>query len=197
MSEDRFDELGIPRRGFLKKTAAAAFVAPVVVSFGLDGIAEADTGSFSNQTCGNQAFPNQADQHITQAINSVEGALFFGQIDNKGVAKSLVHKLENAEAYIASGDFSDACGLLASVQSELLAQMGKHVDVEAAQKIGQQVIGRRLAGDRGAARRSSNPPSLERQFRRAPEYRARRSAGRVDPVHRRRRAAGSHRPRNG
>jgi hypothetical protein len=139
MSEDRFAELGIPRRGFLKKTAATAFVAPVVVSFGLDGIAEADTGTFSNQTCGNQTFSNQQILEIGRAIEQVEAALHFGQIDNEGVAKSLIHKLVNALAYLESGDVSDTCTLLASVQSELLAQMGKHITFEAAQKIGQAV----------------------------------------------------------
>ena len=131
MSEDRFDELGIPRRGFLKKTATAAFVAPVVVSFGLDGIAEADTGSFSNQRCGNGGFPNQADSDIHAAIRAVELAFREGHIDNEGVAKSLVQKLENADAYLANGDQVDACGLLASVQSELVAQMRKHITSQA------------------------------------------------------------------
>jgi hypothetical protein len=135
MSEDRFQELGIPRRGFLKKTASAAFVAPVVVSFGLDGVAGADTGSFSNQTICNQAFPNQAFHDINEAFHALFVAFDEGQIDNRGVFNSLRHKLENADAYIASGDISDACGLLASLQSELVAQMGKHITPSAVSQI--------------------------------------------------------------
>jgi hypothetical protein len=135
MSEDRFEELGIPRRGFLKKTAATAFVAPVVVSFGLDGIAEADTGSFSNQTCGNQTISNQTFFDVNQALAAVVAAFEGGQITNKGVFKSLVHKLENTDAYIRNDDLSDACTLLASVQSELVAQMGKHIDPSAVSQI--------------------------------------------------------------
>jgi hypothetical protein len=139
MSEDRFAELGIPRRGFLKKTAATAFVAPVVVSFGLDGIAEADTGSFSNQTCGNQTFSNQANFEIQSAVQAVEVAFRGGGIDNEGVAKSLFRKLENALAYLDSGDISDACGLLAAVQSELVAQMNKHITPLAVSRISRPV----------------------------------------------------------
>jgi hypothetical protein len=54
MTQDRLDELGIPRRSFLKK-AGAVFVAPVVVSFALDGVAEAQASSMPNQS-----FPNQS-----------------------------------------------------------------------------------------------------------------------------------------
>jgi anaerobic selenocysteine-containing dehydrogenase len=60
MSDERIEELGLPRRGFLKKAAAAAFAAPVIASFGLDGIAEARTGShgFSNMTYANMTYAN-------------------------------------------------------------------------------------------------------------------------------------------
>jgi hypothetical protein len=57
MGEERMDELGVTRRSFLKRVGAAAFVAPVVVSFGMDGIAEAHS-SFPNQTFGNQVQNN-------------------------------------------------------------------------------------------------------------------------------------------
>ena len=63
MSDERLDELGIPRRSFLKRAGAAAFVAPVVVSFGLDGMAQARPSAFRNQTCGNQTFANQQGQN--------------------------------------------------------------------------------------------------------------------------------------
>lgn len=49
MAGDRLDELGIPRRSFLKKSVGAVFVAPVVVSFALDGVAEARTSALPNQ----------------------------------------------------------------------------------------------------------------------------------------------------
>ncbi len=74
MGNERLLELGIPRRGFLKKAAVAGFVAPVVVSFGLDGVAEASarrpllpglnnhalTQLYPNQCYPNQIFGNQS-----------------------------------------------------------------------------------------------------------------------------------------
>ena len=59
MSDERLGELGIPRRRFLKGAAAASFVAPVVASFGLDGVAHASVVTIPNQSIGNQCEPNQ------------------------------------------------------------------------------------------------------------------------------------------
>jgi hypothetical protein len=64
MSTDRFEELGLPRRAFLKKAAGAALIAPAIVSFGMDLVAEgpnvAAAQSSPNQSCPNQSYPNQA-----------------------------------------------------------------------------------------------------------------------------------------
>jgi hypothetical protein len=66
MSTDRLDELGIPRRAFLKRAAGAALIAPAIVSFGMDVIAEgpsvsaAPVQSQPNQCLPNQSFANQA-----------------------------------------------------------------------------------------------------------------------------------------
>jgi hypothetical protein len=55
MADDagRDDEIDHSRRAFIKKGLAAAFVAPVIVSFALDGVAEAredrERQRFSNQ----------------------------------------------------------------------------------------------------------------------------------------------------
>ena len=62
MSTKHLDELGVPRRAFLKKAGAAALAAPVIVSFGMDAIAEGSTSTglakpgqcFPNQTFANQ-----------------------------------------------------------------------------------------------------------------------------------------------
>ena len=50
MSEQRWDELGVSRGHFLRRLVVGAFVAPVVVSFGLDGTASAHL----RQSCSNQ-----------------------------------------------------------------------------------------------------------------------------------------------
>ena len=73
MTEERLQQLGVTRRNFLTKMAAVAFVAPVVVTFGLDGVAPADAtpGSrFGNQTFGNQCFGNQSFGN--QSLQEVE-----------------------------------------------------------------------------------------------------------------------------
>ncbi len=66
MSTDRFKELGLPRRAFLKKAEGAALIAPAIVSFGMDVIAEGPSlaatpaQSQPNQCLPNQSYPNQA-----------------------------------------------------------------------------------------------------------------------------------------
>jgi hypothetical protein len=66
MSDERLDELGLPRRRFLKK-AAAVFAAPAVVSFFLDGVAEAHERHWlANQTYANQTHPNQCHPNQTE-----------------------------------------------------------------------------------------------------------------------------------
>lgn len=57
MSTERLEELGVPRRTFLKKATFAALGAPLIVSFGLDAIAEGATTP--GQSKPNQCFPNQ------------------------------------------------------------------------------------------------------------------------------------------
>lgn len=61
MSTDRLDELGLPRRAFLKKAAGAVLIAPAIVSFGMDVIAEGpNVSAFPAQSQPNQCFPNQS-----------------------------------------------------------------------------------------------------------------------------------------
>jgi len=57
MSTERLEELGVPRRAFLMK-GAAALAAPLIVSFGIDAIAEGT--AYGGQSKPNQCFPNQA-----------------------------------------------------------------------------------------------------------------------------------------
>jgi hypothetical protein len=80
MSDERIEELGLPRRTFLKR-AAAVFAAPVVASFALDGIAEAHQReeqprqTFANQTAReeqeepNQTFANQTAREEQEEPN--------------------------------------------------------------------------------------------------------------------------------
>ncbi len=59
------DSVSRSRRSFIKKFAAGAFMAPVIASFALDGMASASplptfpNQGFPNQSCANQVLPNQ------------------------------------------------------------------------------------------------------------------------------------------
>jgi len=61
MSDERLDELGLRRRAFLKRAAAAGFAAPLVVSFGMDGVAMAKRQRSPNQGPDSKPpqYPNQ------------------------------------------------------------------------------------------------------------------------------------------
>jgi hypothetical protein len=60
MSDERdpLESVEPTRRSFIKKMAAAAFVAPIVTSFGMETLASASSGR-PNHTFPNQTFPNQ------------------------------------------------------------------------------------------------------------------------------------------
>lgn len=124
MSEDRMQKLGIPRRKFLQSAAATAFVTPAVVSFGLDGIAEAHPGQhFHNQThqsCANQTFPNQseAELDLVNVISLVLTGLTTREF-SYGRAHSLSGKALNAALAVAGDRCHDLCPKLNSLVKEI------------------------------------------------------------------------------
>jgi hypothetical protein len=64
------NEAGPSRRAFLVRFAGAAFAAPVIASFALDGVAQASERSYHhqgqpNQTSGNQGSPKQCHPNQT------------------------------------------------------------------------------------------------------------------------------------
>lgn len=134
MSDERLQQLGIPRRKFLKSTAAAAFVAPVVVSFGLDGIAEAHQHPFPNQTVGNQTFPNQfcpnqafanqsfvAEQDLVQLISQIVDGVRSGALDF-GEANSLAERALHAALQLAASRVDGACAELDEIVRRIEAR---------------------------------------------------------------------------
>jgi hypothetical protein len=121
MSDDRLSELGIPRRRFLKNTAAAAFVAPVVVSFGLDAIAEAHTGSLPNQCLPNQSFPNQfsrAEHDLVDVIGIVITLVQNGKL-GFGPAHSMSEKALKAALQLANDHPKPACAKINALVNEI------------------------------------------------------------------------------
>ena len=64
------NDAGPSRRAFLVRFAGAAFAAPVIASFALDGVAQASERSYHhqghpNQTTGNQGHPKQGHPNQT------------------------------------------------------------------------------------------------------------------------------------
>jgi hypothetical protein len=120
MSDERLEQLGIPRRRFLTRTAAAAFVAPVVVSFGLDGVAEAHGHHHPNMTCANMTMPNQvaAEQDLVMLIGRIVMDVQSDMLDF-GRANSLAEKALHAALQLASGHDNGACAKIDALVNEL------------------------------------------------------------------------------
>jgi hypothetical protein len=131
MSDEQLEALGLPRRAFLKKAAVSVFVAPVVVSFGLDGIAEASpTQCAPNQTFSNQFF--MLSRIITVAESN-------GAIKPAGIALSLLAKLTTAHEQFLACDFADAAATLQELENELSALSAKHIDPDLANALTFQI----------------------------------------------------------
>ncbi len=123
MSTERLDELGLPRRAFLKKAGAAALAAPLIVSFGMDAIAEGSTpagASFANQTHPTACYPNQiyANQLVEpgEPLNGILRALL------EAVYASSLGYVKPALGYQRASEL----GSLAT-EAELIAASGKYV----------------------------------------------------------------------
>jgi hypothetical protein len=120
MSTDRFKELGLPRRAFLKKAAGAALLTPAIVSFGMDMIAEgpsiAAAQSSPNQSYPNQSYPNQAlypGHALWDILDAILVAVYESQHGlTPAVTTSVADKLASlameAGILAASGDSSGA-----------------------------------------------------------------------------------------
>ncbi len=52
----QFSGVGTNRRVFMRRSAAKAFLAPLITSFALEGIAVADNADPSRERCGSQSY---------------------------------------------------------------------------------------------------------------------------------------------
>lgn len=98
MSSERLEELGVPRRAFLKRAGAAALAAPLIVSFGLDAVAEGATGqSQPNQCLANQSLPNQTEEFppVFNILQSFWDAVSIGRKLSPPINLSSVQALAN------------------------------------------------------------------------------------------------------
>jgi hypothetical protein len=136
MSTDRFEELGLPRRAFLKKAAGAALIAPAIASFGMDVIAEGSSAAAApvqtqpNQCFPNQSYPNQAlypGHALWDVLDTILVAVYESQHGltpavTTHTADKLASLAMQAGIVAASGDSSGAFGIwsqfIAKVEAE-------------------------------------------------------------------------------
>jgi hypothetical protein len=64
-------------------------------------------------------------------INYINSAFVVGEIDNRGIVRSLIQKL--AAAQLAAGQAREE--LLTAFKNEVVAQTGKHIDAAVAQRL--------------------------------------------------------------
>lgn len=138
MSTDRLDELGVPRRAFLKKAAAAAIAAPVIVSFGMDAVAES-APTKPKQCHPNQSIPNQIYQP-SAAYNRILQAILLAASEfasprlSFAEANSLAVMTIDAELMAVAGNLTQASqrwGLLIAH----VKQSHTHISAELAEEI--------------------------------------------------------------
>jgi hypothetical protein len=150
MSDERIRVLGIRRRSFLKQGAAAALAAPVAVSFGLDGIAEARPQTVPKQTFGHpSASLYDAQVELTPMLDWILNALARGLVRRR-LASSLAQKLLGALLDVADKNASSACMTLQAFVGEVQREKtqlpdGLACDLLARAKRTQQKLGCGLA----------------------------------------------------
>lgn len=122
MTEERSQELGIPRRKFLKVGAGAAFAAPVIASFGLDGVAEsAGRGPVPCQYNANQSASrgmHVIQEHLMPAVTIVLQYRWIGTVQ-ADAARRLTDELLTAALEIANHNFGLACRTLSDLTNDV------------------------------------------------------------------------------
>jgi hypothetical protein len=119
MSEERLRELSIRRRTFLKRGATAVFVAPILVSFGLDGTAEAGPRTVGNESFASSPPPlHDAEAELTPMLDWILNALARGRV-RRDLASSLVRKLLGVLLDVAEKNTSSACMTLEAFVDEV------------------------------------------------------------------------------
>ena len=123
MSDEQLQALGLPRREFLKKAAigAGVFMAPVIVSFGLGGTAEAAPG------CVNQSFANQFAAPMSTLAILVWTREQQNLVDHD-FASDLRARLLDAEGKLLDGNVKRTCRMLDDLYNLLVAQSGRKID---------------------------------------------------------------------
>jgi hypothetical protein len=77
---------------------------------------------------------------IEDLIAYINEAYKTGSVNNKGIANSLISKLETARAQLDKGKSKQAINALEAFLNELEAQRGKHVNIDAYEYLRENVM---------------------------------------------------------
>jgi hypothetical protein len=137
VSEQRLEELGLPRREFLKRAAVGVFAAPLIVSFGLSGTAEAAAACLPNQ-----AFSNQTHSLFTELTNTT-WQIWVAENDDSLVDASFAKNLRRLYLGVVENVLNDSpkafCSNLSHLKSELTKQSGRKIDADFASELLDQI----------------------------------------------------------
>ncbi len=125
MSDERLQELGLPRREFLKKAAVGAFAAPLIVSFGLAGTAEAAPTCYPNQTFSNQTYT------VFHELTTIAFYVWEGEQESlvsSRIGQQLRSKYLTVAADVLDDNTRDFCRRLADLQRLITQQSGRAID---------------------------------------------------------------------
>jgi hypothetical protein len=137
MSDERMHELGLPRREFLKRAAVSVFAAPLIVSFGLAGTAEAASACLPNQT-----FSNQTHSLFIELMNTT-WSVWVAQNDESLVEPDFGNNLRHLYLGVVEDVVNDHpkafCSNLAHLKSEITKQSGTKIDAGFASELLNQI----------------------------------------------------------
>jgi hypothetical protein len=129
MSDEQFEAHGLPRREFLKRVAIGAMAAPVIVSFGLGGTAEASNGCFPNQS-----LANQRAQQIGLLVIAVWNYEQQDLVKQK-FAAHVRRLLLQAEEKLLDDDLKACCRRLNELLRVVPREAGKQIDANFANSL--------------------------------------------------------------
>jgi hypothetical protein len=137
MSDERMQELGLPRREFLKRAAVGVFAAPLIVSFGFSGTAEAAAACLPNQT-----FSNQTHSLFTELMNTV-WSIWVAQNDDSLVEPAFGNNLRHLYLGVVETIVNDHpkafCNDLGHLKFEITKQSGRKIDAGYATELLDQI----------------------------------------------------------
>lgn len=131
------EELGLPRREFLKRAALGVFAAPLIVSFGFAGTAEAAAACLPNQTFSNQT--HSLFNELTNTMWSIWVAENLDGLVETPFAKNIRHQYAEIVEKVLNDQPKGFCSDLNHLKSEITKQSGMKIDADFATELLNQI----------------------------------------------------------